>query len=190
VVQLVLVTVGHWSRAAGSITANRQVWTRLTFPALTTDRIRVVVNSALASYSRIIEIEAWGNAMSRKFSVTPEMMTYRREAEADSRIVRIRLSGSSTMWIVRPRHPAATRLCDNSSPPDANAVARKEQVVVDDVVKARHARWLLWTGRVGFLTPFVIAWYSQGSAAYASGPTPVLDQNLSSLGAAANRSAR
>ena len=33
----------------------------LTFPAIATDHIRVVVNGALASYSRIVEVEAWGN---------------------------------------------------------------------------------------------------------------------------------
>jgi hypothetical protein len=33
----------------------------VSFAAFTTDRIRVNVTSALAGYSRIIEIEAWGN---------------------------------------------------------------------------------------------------------------------------------
>jgi len=36
------------------------VWTRLTFPAVATTKIRVVVNSSLANYSRIVEVEAWG----------------------------------------------------------------------------------------------------------------------------------
>ena len=40
---------------------NRHVWTHLTSPAIATDHIRVVVNGALASYSRIVEVEAWGN---------------------------------------------------------------------------------------------------------------------------------
>jgi hypothetical protein len=31
------------------------------FAATTTDRIRVNITSAVASYSRITEIEAWGN---------------------------------------------------------------------------------------------------------------------------------
>jgi len=44
----------------GSVTGNNRVWRRLTFPAVTTDRIRVLVKSALAGYSRIVEIEANG----------------------------------------------------------------------------------------------------------------------------------
>jgi subtilisin family serine protease len=45
---------------AGSVTANNRVWRRLTFPAVTTERIRVLVKNALAGYSRIVEIEAYG----------------------------------------------------------------------------------------------------------------------------------
>ncbi len=43
----------------GSITGNNLVWRSITFPAVTTDRIRIVVNSALATYSRITEVEAY-----------------------------------------------------------------------------------------------------------------------------------
>jgi len=45
----------------GSISGNRNVWTRVTFPAITTDRVRVVVSGTLDGYSRIVELEAWGN---------------------------------------------------------------------------------------------------------------------------------
>jgi hypothetical protein len=45
----------------GSITNNNKVLTKLVFSAVTTTRIRVVVNNALASYSRIVEVEAWSN---------------------------------------------------------------------------------------------------------------------------------
>lgn len=61
------VDVQYWDGSAwvtvpgGSISGNRQVWRRVTFPALTTDRIRVVVNGAIDMWSRIVEIEAWGN---------------------------------------------------------------------------------------------------------------------------------
>ncbi len=44
----------------GSVTGNNQVWRRITFPGVTTNRIRVLVKNALASYSRIVEIEAYG----------------------------------------------------------------------------------------------------------------------------------
>ena len=43
----------------GSVTGNNLVWRKFTFPAVTTDRVRVVVNASLAGYSRIIEIEAY-----------------------------------------------------------------------------------------------------------------------------------
>ena len=48
----------------GSITGNNKVWTRLTFSPVTTTRIRVVVSAAQASYSRIVELEAWGGGTS------------------------------------------------------------------------------------------------------------------------------
>ena len=57
--------VQYWDGAAwviipgGSITGNKLVWRTVTFPAVTTDRIRVVVNASLAGYSRIMEIEAY-----------------------------------------------------------------------------------------------------------------------------------
>ena len=44
----------------GNVTGNNRVWRRITFPAVTTDRIRVLVKTALAGYSRIVEIEAYG----------------------------------------------------------------------------------------------------------------------------------
>jgi hypothetical protein len=45
----------------GSISGNTLVWRQLTFAPITTTAVRVLVTGALASYSRIVEIEAWGN---------------------------------------------------------------------------------------------------------------------------------
>ena len=59
--------VMYWTGSAwatvpgGNITGNRQVWRRLTFPALTTDRIAVTVTRTGDGWSRIVELEAWGN---------------------------------------------------------------------------------------------------------------------------------
>ena len=52
---------GTWKRVpfANAIN-NNKVWTRFLFSPLTTSKIRVVVTGALASFSRITEIEAWG----------------------------------------------------------------------------------------------------------------------------------
>ncbi|MCA1614954.1 MAG: hypothetical protein LC795_15150 [Acidobacteria bacterium] len=44
----------------GSVTGNNRVWRKFNFPALTTSKVRVVVNGALAGRSRLVEIEAWG----------------------------------------------------------------------------------------------------------------------------------
>jgi hypothetical protein len=43
----------------GNVTGNRNVWRQFVFANITTSRIRVLVNNALASYSRIVEIEAY-----------------------------------------------------------------------------------------------------------------------------------
>ncbi len=43
----------------GSITNNNKVWTKVVFAAITTTKIRVVVNNAQSNYSRIVELEAW-----------------------------------------------------------------------------------------------------------------------------------
>jgi subtilisin family serine protease len=44
----------------GAITNNNLVWRQLTFAAVTTNKIRVLVSNALSSYSRVMELEAWG----------------------------------------------------------------------------------------------------------------------------------
>lgn len=60
--------VQYWNGAAwvtipgGSVTGNNKVWNKFTFAPITTTSIRVQVNSALATFSRIIEIEAYKDA--------------------------------------------------------------------------------------------------------------------------------
>jgi hypothetical protein len=59
--------IQYWNGSAwvtvpgGSITGNNKVWNKVTFSAITTDKIRVQVNNALAGYSRLVEIEAFGS---------------------------------------------------------------------------------------------------------------------------------
>jgi hypothetical protein len=43
----------------GNVTGNNHVWRQFTFASITTDKIRVLINNALASYSRVTEIEAY-----------------------------------------------------------------------------------------------------------------------------------
>jgi hypothetical protein len=58
--------VQYWDGAAwqavpgGTVTNNSSVWRKITFPAVTTTKMRVVVNAALAGRSRLVEFEAWG----------------------------------------------------------------------------------------------------------------------------------
>jgi len=58
-------TVQGWNGSAwttlATVSGNNLVKRTVNFTAFTTDQIRVNVTSALAGYSRIIEIEAWGN---------------------------------------------------------------------------------------------------------------------------------
>jgi PKD repeat protein len=44
----------------GSVTGNDHVMRVFTFPAVTTTKIRIVVNNARAHFSRIVEVEAYG----------------------------------------------------------------------------------------------------------------------------------
>src|SRR6266436_5102841 len=43
----------------GALTGNNHVWRQFTFASITTDKIRVLINNSLASYSRVTEIEAY-----------------------------------------------------------------------------------------------------------------------------------
>ncbi len=58
-------TVQGWNGSAwvtlGSVSGNNLVKRTVNFSAYTTDRIRINVTAALASYSRITEVEAWGH---------------------------------------------------------------------------------------------------------------------------------
>jgi hypothetical protein len=54
---------GAWADVPnGNVTDNNLVWRRFTFPRITTTKVRVLVNNALAGYSRLTEVEAWGAA--------------------------------------------------------------------------------------------------------------------------------
>ena len=56
----------YWTGSAwaavpgGSIRGNDKVWRKVTFAAITTSAVRVVVLGGLAGYSRLVEVEAWG----------------------------------------------------------------------------------------------------------------------------------
>ena len=54
-------TGSAWSTVpGGTVSGNNKVWRKFSFPAITTSAVRVLVTAALAGYSRIIEIEAYG----------------------------------------------------------------------------------------------------------------------------------
>jgi hypothetical protein len=58
-------TVQGWNGTAwvtlGSVAGNNLVKRTVSFSAYTTDRVRINITGALASFSRITEVEAWGN---------------------------------------------------------------------------------------------------------------------------------
>ena len=63
--------VQYWNGSAwttvpgGSVTGNNKVWRQFTFTPITTNKIRVVVNSgADNAFSRVVEVEAWANGSS------------------------------------------------------------------------------------------------------------------------------
>ena len=57
--------VQYWDGSAwvtvpsGSVTGNNKIWRKFTFTPVTTSKIRVLVNGAANSFSRITEVEAW-----------------------------------------------------------------------------------------------------------------------------------
>jgi hypothetical protein len=57
----------------GNITNTNKAWTKVVFPALTTTKIRVVVNNAQDGYSRIVEVEAWTGGSSVIFNPEDEI---------------------------------------------------------------------------------------------------------------------
>jgi hypothetical protein len=51
---------GIWKNVpGGAIRKNRNVWRKIEFPTITTNKIRVVVRRSLSGYSRIMEVEAF-----------------------------------------------------------------------------------------------------------------------------------
>src|SRR5581483_3903546 len=68
-------TVDGWDGSAwvtlATVSGNNLVKRTVTFPAYTTDRIRVTVTNALGGYSRMTELEAWGTAVSASPSPPP-----------------------------------------------------------------------------------------------------------------------
>ncbi|MFA5343012.1 MAG: Ig-like domain-containing protein [Kiritimatiellia bacterium] len=61
--------VQYWDGAAwitapgGSVTNNNLIWRKITFPAVTTDRIRVLINNSTFYYSCIVEVEAYASTL-------------------------------------------------------------------------------------------------------------------------------
>ncbi|MEJ2173867.1 MAG: S8 family serine peptidase [bacterium] len=61
--------VQHWDGSAwvtvpgGSVSGNNLVWRKFSFPSVSTDRIRVLINAVLGrpGYSRVVEIEAYSS---------------------------------------------------------------------------------------------------------------------------------
>lgn len=67
--------VSYWNGASwmplGSRTSNRNVWTQFKFSPVTTTAIRLVVTNALGDWTRVTEVEAWGNDASMVSAFEP-----------------------------------------------------------------------------------------------------------------------
>lgn len=62
-----LDATGNYQLIPGAhITGNNKVWRKITFPAIQTSSVLVVVNGAADGYSRIVELEAWGPPSNQK----------------------------------------------------------------------------------------------------------------------------
>ncbi len=62
---LVDFNVQYWNGSSwvtvpnGAVTGNNLVWRKISFPTLSTNAIRIVVNNALGTWSRVAEVEAY-----------------------------------------------------------------------------------------------------------------------------------
>ena len=65
---LLAFDVQYWNGSSwvtipgGSVTGNNKVWRKFTFSALTTNKIRVYINSVPDAWSRVVEIQAFGTS--------------------------------------------------------------------------------------------------------------------------------
>lgn len=65
---LLAFDVQYWNGSSwvavpsGSVTGNNKVWRKFTFSAITTSKIRVVINSVPDAWSRVVEIQAFGTS--------------------------------------------------------------------------------------------------------------------------------
>ena len=63
---LIAFTVQYWNGSAwttipnGNVTGNNKVWRKFTFSPITTSKIRVTINAVPDSWSRVVEIQAFG----------------------------------------------------------------------------------------------------------------------------------
>ena len=68
----------------GSVTGNNKVWRKFTFTPVSTRQIRVLVTSALAGYSRIVELEAYSTLDSAPSAVNVALQSNGGRASASS----------------------------------------------------------------------------------------------------------
>ncbi|CRI64467.1 Peptidase S8 and S53 subtilisin kexin sedolisin (modular protein) [Thiocapsa sp. KS1] len=80
-------TVQYWNGTAwatipgAAVTGNNKVWRRLSFTPVTTDRIRVLVNGALAGYARLVEIEVFGSLVGSSSLLDPSPLSGTSEGQ-------------------------------------------------------------------------------------------------------------
>jgi hypothetical protein len=82
-----------WATVPGAtVTNNTLVWRRFVFAPVTTTRIRIFITAALNSYSRAVEVEAWGVAAgpAQDATASPAPADTRRPSQPDGGFGRTR----------------------------------------------------------------------------------------------------
>jgi len=88
----------------GSITGNNKVWRQVTFSAISTNKIRVLINATVRQHQPHDEVEAWGTAAgsgstaSINWLVTDQLGTPRMVFDKDGRACKCEASRLPAVW--------------------------------------------------------------------------------------------
>jgi len=109
----------------GNISGNNKVWRKITFAALTTNKIRVLTNASADDYCRIQELEAWtttaGSSSAQYWLVSDQLGTPRMIVD-DSGSLAITsrhdyLTFGPIQWNQTPRCPGLSEISYQPTPP-------------------------------------------------------------------------
>jgi hypothetical protein len=82
--------VQYWDGAdwvtvpGGAIVGNDKVWRQITFPAVSTTKIRILIHDSVYPYSLLVEVEAWGGGVNHALSSNGGWVTASSSAFSES----------------------------------------------------------------------------------------------------------